>query len=621
MARLLWLLVVCLFAGMSVVSADDAVLPASAWVAVVWQASDDSLHWVNVAGEQASIVRPRLPDEAADGLIDLHVSPDQHGLVLVARLLNGNQGIGFYDLQRGQFLRTHEAQPGESIEPSSHQPLASTSDRFAAALYTLATGAWRIIDFDLQTGNALAQLTSADANAPAAPSASWWPQIVAYETGDASRIHVQFVTTPEQPAVAEYPSFVWNPAVPPGDASVTAGILPYNDVSGFDIEPASGQVVYTSYDPQFGEAPAQSAATTVNTRLLADSGATAVFVDAAANPHQPRWLNGGQWLGFRVGTGFEDALWSVMPAAGDGGTPETRRILLGSDITDVFGTPDGYLALDAAAGALFHQTALGSDSSGEPVFQAAPGAAFAVVHVTPPNLPVAQTTLANALAGQQLQPRATDAPDATPLPQPPQVDCPGAPAPRLAVGAQALVTQDLSQPLRVRVTPGGGIVTGLLGGARVNVIGGPTCLNRLLWWELQLPDGLTGWSAEASGGGVFLEPVGVAPAEAAGFPPPGDVSLVPIVTLAPVCSLAPAQIVGVGGQYRVTVSGMLGLRSQSTDEYPSRQLADGQLVTVTGGPLCYDGYRMWQVETLIGEDTITGWIFDGAYDRVYLVAP
>ena len=66
---------------------------------------------------------------------------------------------------------------------------------------------------------------------------------------------------------------------------------------------------------------------------------------------------------------------------------------------------------------------------------------------------------------------------------------------------------------------------------------------------------------------------------------------------------------------------MLGLRSQSTDEYPSRQLADGQLVTVTGGPLCYDGYRMWQVETLIGEDTITGWIFDGAYDRVYLVAP
>lgn len=51
-------------------------------------------------------------------------------------------------------------------------------------------------------------------------------------------------------------------------------------------------------------------------------------------------------------------------------------------------------------------------------------------------------------------------------------------------------------------------------GIQVEVIGGPTCTRyknggAYLWWQIKLPNGLTGWSAEASAFGkfYFMEPV------------------------------------------------------------------------------------------------------------------
>jgi hypothetical protein len=50
-------------------------------------------------------------------------------------------------------------------------------------------------------------------------------------------------------------------------------------------------------------------------------------------------------------------------------------------------------------------------------------------------------------------------------------------------------------------------------GLEVEVIGGPACTRyqeggAYLWWEIELPNGLTGWSAEASAFGAFyfMEP-------------------------------------------------------------------------------------------------------------------
>jgi hypothetical protein len=51
-------------------------------------------------------------------------------------------------------------------------------------------------------------------------------------------------------------------------------------------------------------------------------------------------------------------------------------------------------------------------------------------------------------------------------------------------------------------------------GTQVEVVGGPTCTRyedgiAYLWWQIKLPDGSVGWSAEASAHGYlyFMEPV------------------------------------------------------------------------------------------------------------------
>jgi len=53
-----------------------------------------------------------------------------------------------------------------------------------------------------------------------------------------------------------------------------------------------------------------------------------------------------------------------------------------------------------------------------------------------------------------------------------------------------------------------------LPGTLVEVIGGPECTRyknggAYLWWQIRLPDGQVGWSAEASAFGAFyfMEPV------------------------------------------------------------------------------------------------------------------
>jgi hypothetical protein len=50
-------------------------------------------------------------------------------------------------------------------------------------------------------------------------------------------------------------------------------------------------------------------------------------------------------------------------------------------------------------------------------------------------------------------------------------------------------------------------------GTQVEVVGGPTCTRyqngvAYLWWQIKLPNGSVGWSAEASASGMyyFMEP-------------------------------------------------------------------------------------------------------------------
>ncbi|NPA31432.1 MAG: SH3 domain-containing protein [Chloroflexi bacterium] len=89
-------------------------------------------------------------------------------------------------------------------------------------------------------------------------------------------------------------------------------------------------------------------------------------------------------------------------------------------------------------------------------------------------------------------------------------DCAARPA-RLKVGDSAKVLTNLN----LRSSPGIGenwLLT-MPAGTVVEVIGGPECLpygdGAYRWWQVRLPDGRTGWAAEAPihGDSYFLEPV------------------------------------------------------------------------------------------------------------------
>jgi hypothetical protein len=82
---------------------------------------------------------------------------------------------------------------------------------------------------------------------------------------------------------------------------------------------------------------------------------------------------------------------------------------------------------------------------------------------------------------------------------------------RLQIGRQATILRRLN----FRSSPG--IANNWLltnnPGTRVEVVDGPVCLpyfvGAYVWWQIQLPDGSIGWSAESSlrGGFYFMEPI------------------------------------------------------------------------------------------------------------------
>jgi len=118
----------------------------------------------------------------------------------------------------------------------------------------------------------------------------------------------------------------------------------------------------------------------------------------------------------------------------------------------------------------------------------------------------------------------TNSPEATESPVPetlptPIIEIPSEPEVCAAVSRSQLQTgmkAIIQRRLNFRSSPGimnNWMLTNLPG-TQVEVIGGPACTRyqnggAYLWWQIKLPNGLTGWSAEASAFGTFyfMEPV------------------------------------------------------------------------------------------------------------------
>jgi hypothetical protein len=80
---------------------------------------------------------------------------------------------------------------------------------------------------------------------------------------------------------------------------------------------------------------------------------------------------------------------------------------------------------------------------------------------------------------------------------------------QLEIGIRARVTFTDGTPSRLRGAPGllGTEIAQMAEGTEFTVIGGPWCVDDYRWWQLELDDGMIGWSAEGDTETYFLEPV------------------------------------------------------------------------------------------------------------------
>jgi hypothetical protein len=572
--------------GLMAISASAAQpIPAAPWYAVLWVRGGDRLYWVNQNGLQASLQRPLLPDEKITGSNPrIRISPNGRYMVMAAVLNNGFERLGIYDILNGNFLQTHTAQAGETIDLGGSAPF--TQDGRFMAIGFSAGSAWRVITFEMQTGASVAVLNNGDANAPN-PGGQVTPRVVYYNLNldleqDLEQVHF-LLLPPGAGGGNTYPAYNWSPL------SGQVSDSPYK-YSTMDVLPQTGAIARSG-----------SGDNSPNTAVIESPGqGTQVVATAGSSVTTTRWAKGGEWLLFQTTT------WNITEPASN------NQFNVPSNILNAYGTPNGYIFTDDQLRVLFTN---GFTTNTAPVIWQAPGA-FEVTYITPMGSPFALASIGD--------PPAVVQPTAFPVGIGPQ--CGSSLPARLLPNMTARVTFTDGKSLRVRQTPAGIIMTYLPEGTVFRVLEGPQCLNFYNWWRVQLADSSIGWAAEASVESYFIEPWNLTSPQPNGTPitvfvlpsptPPGaGISLIPDGN----CNLAPLQSVAVGDTVLVRVGGTatLSVRQNPTDQFPSAQIDNGQQLSIVEGPQCHLGYRYWRVVTINGSIP-GGWVSEGSQVEYFL---
>ncbi|MBZ0304324.1 MAG: SH3 domain-containing protein [Anaerolineae bacterium] len=617
--------------------AADQVLPPSAWYGVVWNAASDTLHWINAGGEQASMARPKLPGETADSHPAVQFSRSGRYLLVTAALETQLRGLGIYDLQTGQLVQLHQAAPGEEINLGRVHTSSLDSQRMAVGMAHTdpATPSWRVLVFDLPTGNAIQQITSAELNLSGL--AAYRMPVVAYYDVDEGLgqeiVHFQLlpINAGLGPTVDTY---AWN--IDNG----TVTLSPYDHVDA-DIQYLSGEMALADNDPSYDalQPPPPMLGITYNAigRGYGADNLTTVWADPTRYLFSPHWAAGGQWLlYFAQGEPYADN-WNVVQA--NSNPAQNQMMPLGPNVKSVWGTPDGYLALTDAGSLLFmnqFEVEAFAANFGVSVFENPSAQDVRVVYVSDSGA-FALTNLVEPGTVIVQGPGDVAAPQVT--------SCPGAPKPRLEIGRSARVAFTSGQPLRVRSAPGGNVVTQIPEGTVFAVLAGPECQGGYAWWQIRLESGVEGWSAEGSGNGYFVEPftsvtgvgglavpISPTPPQLIAAPPTATstpelmIAVLPTATsgaviAAPVdaCNLAPAARLQPQMQARTnTPGGTLAMRSNPSDELPSNQVPDGTVVIIVDSSRCREGYRIWPVAANLNGQVLAGWVSEGTQQQYFL---
>lgn len=588
---ILVLIVMLLFAQ---IDTSAQTLPPSPWYTVVYQPQTDMLHWVNANGQQASMARPAMLDEAQ--FLDLRMSPNGQTMVMVSELNTGVQALGIYDFSISAFVQVHQAQPGETVSLGGENIFTANSQYFAVGFFSgdFVSPAWRVILFEAATGNLTAFV---DHTHPDAPDVQLSAPAVQYVDG--SYVHFQLIPQATG-GWHTWPAYAWrafgfDPAVP----AITES--PYTRAN-IQLQLLTGRASMAYMDEGFAAAPQDGQTPNFNAvgwNIPANgSSMTAVHADATRYHLSARWANGGEWILFLSTDAAGNRYWNIVMANGTPGN--NSHMPFDPQFTHAYGTSDGYLVRNNAHMLLY--TNGFSPNTAMPLMQM--NADDRIVYVTPIGVSFTLDGLSGLVASP---PVLVNTATATPEPTTP-VDCSAAPGQRVTIGDQARVVTSMNG-LNLRQEPNGTIITTLTGGTVFNIIGGALCDEGLYWWQVD-QNGTIGWLAEASSNGYFIEPYDGPVAPPAPAVPAG-------------CEQALASRLSVGST--ATVITQLRPHNGPNGEIVGQGFyLEGTLVTVNAGPECSGGQYWWLItgQAKIGRigqrfETVQGWVAEtgiGSYN-------
>ena len=336
-------------------------LPAANWYAVIWARGQDTLYWINRDGIAASLPRPALEQETDDANVRLNISRDGRYLLLAGEPSADNEILSIYDLLEGVFTGTLTAQ--NDVEIRLGGAFASNKDGTRAAAAFVATDenneSWQVISFDLARGSVLAyldssQLTHADGSAPS------YAQIRLYQTRAVTEqdiIHFQL-----WPRTGEIPQTVAAHAwLPDATAATFLQSSPFERASA-DLNALASEEVFAY---QMGEPPLTPFAATestynaIGTIAPTAPGAEieAIYRDQQRFLSRPLWAKCDDWIAVFTESGEQGVTvgWQVLSLTVE--QADRQLVALPVNVREVFGTPDGLLAV-TTDGQLLHVTTL-----------------------------------------------------------------------------------------------------------------------------------------------------------------------------------------------------------------------------------------------------------------------
>ncbi|NDJ84849.1 MAG: hypothetical protein GYB66_03095, partial [Chloroflexi bacterium] len=462
---------------------DVVNLTPSNWWAWAYVLDTDTLYLLDAIGEQARLPRPRLPNESPEATPKLGFSRDGQYIVIASELNSGVSGVGFYAIETGAFTRVHTVSPGETpylgfgydnSNITGSPFIVDPSGRFVAiglANTDFNNPSWRVIVFELASGNALYQIGNANPQlgvlGEALNSAAIvFPRVVYFDEGV---VHVQLIPFAAGAAEA-YPAFAWHPNA----NFVEVSPFTHNYI---DILPTTNTAVFAQVDEGTPRLDTTGPLIAYNTIAIGSSGAPQAILQNGNYIHTAtRWADGGEQIIYKAIDGAGNETWNVLDRAS--GT----QFSLENDVVAVYGIPEGFLTRTSEGGFTFHS------DTGVPrnLWQAPEGTSSILAWASP--------------AGSSFVPSVVLVPqNLTGI-----VHCPDTPVSNIAIGMRGQVT-DIT--LRLRETPGGEFLVSMASGTEFLVVGGPECQGSYTWWRVRLENGTTGWAAEADESIYYIEPL------------------------------------------------------------------------------------------------------------------